>query len=124
MTALRNTLLLAGITFVTSTGLGPCVQAETGPTQLPPDVIEFGGRRISCLELSKAARDDSTVNTMRSLKCSDIEDNEQSLRLKYADNPAILATLDSFSGHWVKVVKRLPVKIPIEPADVPSSSDR
>lgn len=115
----RNALLPAIITLMA--GVASCAQAETRPTRLPPDVVEFGGRRIGCLELSRAAPDDRTVNAMRSLRCSGIENDEQSLRRKYADNPDVLTTLDSIlSGHWVKIVKRLPVKLP---ADDPPDSD-
>ena len=90
-----------------------------GPDDLSPDVREFIGRRSSCLEWSKKASDperktqlDDIMSLMRTLKCDEVANDEKALRQQYAGNPDILRALDA---TWVKVVKRLPVRIAVPP---------
>jgi len=103
-------------------GLAPDTQAQTAPTRLPADVIAFVGRRASCLEWSKkatnaenAAQANNTADIMRSLKCSDIANDERLLRGQYAGSPDILRALDA---TWTKVITRLP-PVRIAPGDLP-----
>jgi hypothetical protein len=90
-----------------------------GPADFSPDVREFIGRRSSCLEWSKKASDpehktqlDDIMSLMRTLKCDEVANDEKALRQQYAGNRDILRALDA---TWVKVVKRLPVRIPVPP---------
>jgi hypothetical protein len=81
--------------------------------------MQLISRRSSCLEWSQKSFDierkaqlDDIMSTMRSLKCNETADDEKALRQKYTDNPPILAALDA---TWIKVVKRLQVRIPVPP---------
>jgi hypothetical protein len=119
MIAFRNVTTLASAALVILTGLTPFALAQTGSADLPPDVMRLISRRSSCLEWSQKAFDierktqlDDVMRTMRPLKCNEVADDERAFRQKYADNPSILAALDA---TWVKVVKRLPVRIPVPP---------
>jgi hypothetical protein len=56
---------------------------------------------------------DGIWSNLQSLKCFDIVDDERAIRQKYASNPDIQASLGA--GTWVKVVKRLPVRIAVPP---------
>jgi hypothetical protein len=122
MIAFRTFVFLAGVTLAILAGRAPYAQAQAGLANLPPDVMRFVGWRGSCLEWSKKATDhekaaqiDSAVGVIRLLKCSDIVNDERALRERYASNPGVLAALDA---SWVKVVKRLPVRI--APTTLPS----
>jgi hypothetical protein len=109
MSAFRDIIFFAGVTLAISAGPAPCAHAQTGPIDLPSDVIGFVGRRASCLEWSKKATDlERAPQIDLTLKCSDIASDERAFRRRYASNPEILAALDA---TWVKVVKRLPVRI-------------
>jgi hypothetical protein len=99
--------------------LAPCGAATAAGGGLPADVIEFVGRRASCIEWSQRATDpkqEAQVDKiMGSLKCADIKGEEQALRTSYADNPSIIAALNA---TWTKIVKRFPVNSP--PMTLPS----
>jgi hypothetical protein len=115
MVAFESLLLIFAGTVVISDGFLPYAQAQTRHANLPADVTAFIGRRGGCWACSKKATDakdtaqlDGAVSVMRSLRCSDIANDERALRESYAGNPDILSALDA---TWVKVVKRLPVRI-------------
>jgi multidrug resistance efflux pump len=55
---------------------------------------------------------DNIMSMMESLKCGEIASDEKELRQKFAGNATILRALDT---KWVKVVKRLPVRIAVPP---------
>ncbi|SRR6266404_414974 len=123
MTTLKILEFVVGGLLVALAGFSPSAYAQTKPDSLPSDVTEFVGRRAACVEWSQKAFDpelatqlDNIMTIMRSLKCEAIANDESLLRQRYAGEPAILAAL---KPTWVKVVKRLPVQIP-----VPSNSDR
>jgi hypothetical protein len=122
MMALKNFTLLAGVLVLAD--LAPS-HAQIGPVKLPPEVMEFVGRRASCLDWSQkvtdrqhAAQVDSIVSIMRSLKCSDIANDERALRQRYVSNPDVLSAIDD---TWVKVVKRVPIRT--APGTLPSDLD-
>jgi hypothetical protein len=76
-------------------------------------------RRAGCLEWSQKASDPERkaqlgdiTSILRSLKCDEVANDEKVLRRQYAGNPDILRALDA---TWVKVVKRLPVRIAVPP---------
>jgi hypothetical protein len=108
----------------------PCAHAQVASAERPPDITEFVNRRASCSDWSQKAIDIFSANSperateieaiydsLRSLKCFDIVDNERALRQKYAGNPAVLAALGP--GNYTKVITRLPVRVA-----VPAASDR
>jgi hypothetical protein len=112
-----KTLMLAAVALATSVVL-PRAHAQGSP-ELPPDVAGLIGRRAGCNEWSQKAFDpewksqiEGIMKVMQSLKCDDVADDERALRQKYAGNPKILASL---RATWVKVVKRLPVRIAVPP---------
>jgi hypothetical protein len=116
MMAFKSFLFFAS-TLVISDGLAPCAHAQAGQANLPAAVTAFIGRRVACGVWSKKATDakdtaqlENAVSVMRSLRCSDIANDERALRESYAGNPDILSALDA---TWVKVVKRLPVRIAV-----------
>jgi hypothetical protein len=119
MIAFRNVGFLASAGLVILVGFSPFALAQTGSADLPPDVMRLIGRRSSCLEWSQKAFDierktqlDDVMSILRSLKCDEAANDETALRQKYTGNSDILRALDS---TWVKVVKRLPVRIPVAP---------
>jgi hypothetical protein len=75
------------------------VPAQAGPTDQPPDVTEFVGRRPCCKDWARKAADSKNAaridSAMRSLRCSEIGQDERTLRELYADNPDVLAALDA-----------------------------
>ncbi len=114
----KNFMLLANAVLVIAAGLAPRVHAQAA-TNLPPDVRGVISRRSSCLEWSKKASDperktefEDIKSVMQSLKCEGVSNDETTLRREYAGNPDILRALDA---TWVKIVKRLPVRIPVLP---------
>jgi hypothetical protein len=120
MTAFKS-LIIAGVTLAISAGVAPRADAQTGSTELPPDVTAFVSRSGSCSEWSKkvidpewTARIDTIYSNLQSLKCFDTMDDARALRQKYAGNPEILASLGA--GHtFTRVIKRLPVRIAVPP---------
>lgn len=115
MIKFKNLIFPASAALVVVAGLTSGTRAQTPPADLPPDVIEFVGRRSSCLEWSIKAFDperkaqlDSIMSIMRSLKCDEITHDENALRQKYAASAWIL---DALKATWTKIVKRLPVRI-------------
>jgi hypothetical protein len=120
MSAFKTFVFLGGVALVILAGLPPCTHAQESSAKLPPEVLGFLSRRGACLEWSQKATDPERAVQIdsigRSLKCSDIVNDERALRQRCASNPGILAALDA---TWVRVVKRLPVRIP-----VPSDLDR
>ncbi|MDB5532712.1 MAG: hypothetical protein JWO28_1027 [Hyphomicrobiales bacterium] len=100
--------------------VAPCSLAQADDGNLPADVLEFVGRRGSC-DWSRKATDpqqsEQIDKIMRSLKCADINGDEQALRTSYADNPGVIAALNA---TWVKVVKRVPSQV--QPEALPSGS--
>jgi hypothetical protein len=116
MILFRIFLLFLG-TLAIPDGLFPCAHGQAAAANLPANVMAFIGRRGSCWIWSKRATDakdaaqlDAAAGVMRSMKCSDIANDERVLRETYAGNPDILSALDA---TWVKVVKRLPVRIAV-----------
>jgi hypothetical protein len=87
--------------------------AQGGSADLSPDIMAFIGRRASCQEWSSKLATSSEPwqidSVMRFLKCSDVADDERALRGKYASDSKILDALDA---TWVKVVKRVPARLP------------
>ena len=78
----------------------------------------FVGRRAGCQEAANrrpaGAEDTAQVaNVLRSLDCVDVARDEQALRGKYANDPNTLAALDA---TWMKVVQRVPVRVPVKVA--------
>jgi hypothetical protein len=121
MIELKSRLMLAGAALAILAGLFSGVDAQQkGPADPPPDITGFIARRGSCSEWAQKAFDaewtagmDGIWSNLQSLKCFDIVDDERALRQKYASNPDIQASLGA--GTWVKVVKRLPVRIAVPP---------
>jgi len=113
-------LMLAAAALAISACVSSVAKAQPGSGDLPPDVTEFINRRASCSEWSQEAIDagwnakagDIWAN-LQSLKCFDVAENHNALRQKYAGHTEILASLGS--AAWVKVVKRLPVRIAVPP---------
>lgn len=99
---------LANVTVIIAAGLEPTVPALAGSTNLPGDVAALIQRRVGCLEWSKKEHDPDRATQIKTilvtLKCSDIEHDEQELRQNYADNPSVIAALNA---DWVKVVIRV-----------------
>ncbi len=119
MITFRNFIFLASAALVIAAALTPCAHAQMGPPELPPDVRELVSRRAGCLEWSKKASEPERKaqlgdieSILRSLKCDEAALDEKALREKYAGSPDILRALDA---TWVKIVKRLPVRIPVPP---------
>jgi len=114
----KNFILLASAALVISAGLTPLAHAQTA-ADLPPDVMGLISRRGGCLEWSKKASEPESKaqlgdieGILRSLKCDEVANDERMLRQIYGGNPDILRALDA---TWVKVVKRLPVRIAVPP---------
>jgi hypothetical protein len=112
----KSLLFAAGATIAASAG---GIRAEEYSKTFPSDVIELVGRRAACMAWSQMAFDPALaaqakgiMDVMQSLKCGDVANDERALRGKYASDPAVLAALKS---NWVRVVKRLPVRIPAPP---------
>jgi len=119
MTALKI-LSLVGVT-VASVATAQCGEAQQSLADLPPDVAAFVARRAACSEWSRKVFEpdrvpdlDNITSMMRSLKCYDLANDERSLRERYSGDPATAAAL---KGHWTRVVKRLPIRIPV-PSDL------
>jgi len=119
MTAFK-TIVLAGVTLV-SVLVAQCGEAQQSSADLPPDVAALVARRAACFEWSRKVFEPDRVpdinkvtSMMRSLRCYEIANDERSLREKYSGDPATLAVL---KGSWTRVVKRLPVRIPV-PSDL------
>jgi hypothetical protein len=104
---------LSCIAVAVTVWLAPCGPATADGSSLPSDVIEFVGRRASCIEWSQKATDpkqEAQVDKIMGwLKCADIKGEEQALRTSYADNPSVIAALNA---TWTKIVKRIPVHSP------------
>jgi len=119
MTALKI-LSLVGVTLA-SVAAAQCGKAQQSSADLPPDVAAFVARRAACSEWSRKLFEpdglpdlNNITSMMRSLRCYDIADDQRSLQERYSGDPATLAAL---KGHWTRVVKRLPVRIPV-PSDL------
>ena len=99
---------LANVTAIIAASLEPTAPALAGSTNLPGDVVELIQRRSGCLEWSKKVNDPARATQIKAImvtmKCSDIEHDEQELRQNYADNPSVIAALNA---NWVKVVRRV-----------------
>jgi hypothetical protein len=115
----KNFIFLASAALIISGGLTPHAHAQTGPADLPSDVTGLIGRRAGCLEWSQKASDPDRktqlgdiTSILRPLKCDEVANDEKALRQQYASNHDILRALDA---TWVKVVKRLPVRIAVPP---------
>lgn len=110
---------LSYIAVVATVWLAPCGPATADGSSLPADVIEFVGRRATCIEWSKKAADSKQEaqvdKIMDSLRCASIKGEEQALRTSYADNPSVIAALN---GTWTKIITRIPVHSP--PVALPS----
>jgi hypothetical protein len=102
---------LSCIAVATTVWLAACAPAQASGSGLPADVIDFVGRRASCLEWTQKATDPKQTaqvdKIMHSLKCADIKGNEQALRSSYADNPSVIAALNA---TWIKTVRRIQVR--------------
>jgi hypothetical protein len=114
-----NTLKIASVSLFLSAGVTSCAHAQAGFANLPPELMQFIGRRASCLDWSRkasdpAARIDDIKSIMLSLKCGDVADDEHVLRQIYAGNPNVLAALDA---TWTKVVQRLSPRIAVPASD-------
>jgi len=116
MNAYKILLFAAGVIIAASTG---GIRGEENSKTFPSDVIEFVGRRTACMAWSQkafdpalAAQAKSIMDVMQPLKCGDVTNDERALREKYASDPVVLAALKS---TWVRVVTRLPVRIPVPP---------
>jgi hypothetical protein len=115
----KNFIFLASAALMISAGLTPHAHAQTGPADLPSDVMGLISRRVGCLEWSRKVSDPDRktrlgdiTSILRQLKCDEVANDEKALRQQYAGNPDILRALDA---NWVKVVKRLPVRIAAPP---------
>ncbi|MCX5514491.1 hypothetical protein [Kaistia algarum] len=104
------------IAVATAVWLAACSAAQADDGRLPADVVDFVGRRASCLEWAQKATDPNQAEQidkiMQSLKCADIKGNDHALRSNYADNPSVIAALNA---TWTKIVQRIPVRIPVPP---------
>jgi hypothetical protein len=117
--------LLTLVALITTTA---AAQPQPHPANLPPDVAAFVGRRASCQKAAdrRPAGAEGTAqvaNVLRSLDCGDVPRDEQALRGKYANDPNTLAALDA---TWVKVVQRVPDRVPVKvapEADPPDPPD-
>jgi hypothetical protein len=119
MTASKTFIFLASAALAMLAGSALDAHAQANPADLPADVTAFVSRRSGCMECSQKAfgpegktQIDNIMRTMESLKCGEIAIDEKELRQKFAGNPAILQALDT---NWVRVVKRLPVRVPVPP---------
>jgi hypothetical protein len=81
--------------------------------ELPADADDLIHRRTGCDEWATEvhAHQDRAAGleaTRAYLKCDAVAKDEVALRQKYVGNPAILKLLDA---KWVRIVKRVPLKI-------------
>jgi hypothetical protein len=118
--SLSKRITLAAMLVITVTASSRAEEpTHATSANLPPDVITFIGRRADCEEY--AAKTDLSVDIRmqreRALNCDGIAADERVLRLKYATDSAATAALD---GHWIKIVRRLPV--PTDQNSAPSKS--
>jgi hypothetical protein len=90
---------------------------------LRPDVVTFIQRRGSCDQLSNDLKRAALTHVheiekaMLSLKCDTVSQDERLLRVQYENDPIVIRSLDA---QWVRVVRRLPVRLP---ARAPTNGD-
>jgi hypothetical protein len=85
--------------------------------KLPADADDLIHRRMDCDEWAAKTRSHpdrvAGIEATRAyLKCDAVAKDEAALRQKYVGNPAILKLLDA---KWVRIVKRVPLKIAPQP---------
>jgi len=111
-----KSLMQAGLAVAIAVGACTGIGAQQqGPANLPADVTGFIIHRTACSErvAQMDAATEGVRETLQSMNCFDIVDDERTLRQKYAGHPEILASLGA--GTWTKVVKRLPYKLVVPP---------